>query len=305
MAYAGKKLKAGSSQAKVYFDAGHSGWLSASEAAARLNGADIAGSADGISLNVSNYRLTSTEVAYAKQIIAATGHSFLKAVIDTSRNGNGPAGSEWCDPAGRMIGTPSTNATGDAAIAAFLWIKLPGEADGCIAGAGQFVAQRAYDLAVNAPQPSLPPSSPPASPSASASASPSVSPSASRSPSASPSASASPSPSTSTNPLGCRAVYTKPSQWPGGFTGNLVITNQGAALNGWTVTFTLGTGVGIQQGWNGNWTVSGAQVTVTNLGWNNIVASGASITLGFNGSYAGSNSPVPTNIRLNGVLCSS
>lgn len=28
MAYAGKKLKAGSAQAKVYFDAGHSAWLS-------------------------------------------------------------------------------------------------------------------------------------------------------------------------------------------------------------------------------------------------------------------------------------
>src|SRR6478735_9765562 len=34
MAYAGRKLKAGSASAKVYFDIGHSGWLSASEAGA-------------------------------------------------------------------------------------------------------------------------------------------------------------------------------------------------------------------------------------------------------------------------------
>jgi endoglucanase len=153
MAYAGKRLKQGSSQARVYFDIGHSAWLSASEAASRLVAADIANSADGISTNVSNYRTTSAEVSYAKAIINATGISRLQAVVDTSRNGNGPLGSEWCDPAGRAIGTPSTTETGDAKVDAFLWVKLPGEADGCIAGAGQFVPQRAYDLAIAAPPP--------------------------------------------------------------------------------------------------------------------------------------------------------
>jgi endoglucanase len=150
MSYAGQRLKAGSAQARVYFDAAHSAWLPAGEMAARLVGSNIGTSADGISTNVSNYRRTADEVAYAKAVIAATGVSRLRAVIDTSRNGNGPAGSEWCDPAGRAIGTPSTNSTGDAMIDAFLWIKLPGEADGCIAPAGQFVPQRAYDLAIAA-----------------------------------------------------------------------------------------------------------------------------------------------------------
>jgi endoglucanase len=150
MAYAGKRLKAGSSQARVYFDIGHSAWLPASEAASRLVASDIANSADGISTNVSNMQTTSAEVSYAKQVIAATGISRLQAVIDTSRNGNGPLGSDWCDPPGRAIGTPSTNATGDAKIDAFLWVKLPGEADGCIAPAGQFVPQRAYELALAA-----------------------------------------------------------------------------------------------------------------------------------------------------------
>ena len=87
-------------------------------------------------------------MAYVKEVIAATGATHLRAVIDTSRNGNGPSqASEWCDPAGRATGTPSTDQTGDPMIDAFLWIKLPGEADGLIAGAGEFVAQRAYDLA--------------------------------------------------------------------------------------------------------------------------------------------------------------
>ena len=157
IAYAGKKLRAASSQARVYFDIGHSNWLSPSEAASRLNAADIANSADGISTNVSNYRSTSAEINFAKQVIAATGISRLQAVIDTSRNGNGPLGSEWCDPSGRAIGTPSTTATGDGQIAAFVWVKPPGESDGCIGPAGQFVAQRAYDLAIAA-GPVIPPS---------------------------------------------------------------------------------------------------------------------------------------------------
>jgi endoglucanase len=149
MAYAGKRLKAGSAQARVYFDIGHSAWLSPGEAAARLRAADISNSADGISTNVSNYRRTADEVNFAKAVLSNLGDSRLRAVVDTSRNGNGPAGSEWCDPPGRAIGTPSTTETGDTRIAAFLWVKLPGEADGCIAGAGQFVPQRAYELATS------------------------------------------------------------------------------------------------------------------------------------------------------------
>ncbi|MBP2479075.1 cellulase/cellobiase CelA1 [Crossiella equi] len=148
MAYAGKKLKAGSARAKVYFDAAHSSWHPAAEMAARLAAADIAGSADGISLNVSNYHTTAASVAFGKDVLARLGNSRLRMVVDTSRNGNGPLGSEWCDPAGRAIGTPSTTETGDALVDAFLWVKLPGESDGCIAPAGQFVPQRAYELAV-------------------------------------------------------------------------------------------------------------------------------------------------------------
>lgn len=151
LAYAGKALKAGSAEAKVYFDAGHSNWLSPSAIASRLVAADVANSADGISTNVSNYNATSDEVAYDKEVLAAIGDPDLHAVVDTSRNGNGPApDAEWCDPAGRAIGTPSTDQTGDAQIDAFLWVKLPGEADGCAAAAGEFVPQLAYDMAVAA-----------------------------------------------------------------------------------------------------------------------------------------------------------
>ena len=149
MAYAGKRLKAGSDQALVFFDIGHSAWLDPGEAANRLRAADIAASADGISTNVSNYRTTADETAFATAVLANLGDNRLRAVIDTSRNGNGPDGGEWCDPPGRAVGTSSTTETGDARIAAYLWVKLPGEADGCIAPAGQFVPDRAYELATS------------------------------------------------------------------------------------------------------------------------------------------------------------
>ncbi|MGW4501716.1 glycoside hydrolase family 6 protein [Micromonospora sp. NPDC004336] len=289
MAYAGKRLKAGSSAARVYFDTGHSAWLSPAEAAARLVGADIANSADGISLNVSNYRRTADEVAYAKQVIAATGVSRLKAVVDTSRNGNGPAGSEWCDPAGRAIGTPSTTATGDPAVDAYLWVKLPGEADGCIAPAGQFVPQRAYDLAVAAgPAPTTAP--------------PTTTPPTSAPPTTTPPTSA---PPTSTPPPtgGCTVAYTA-NAWSGGFTAELRVTNRGAPLTGWTLTFAPGPGVRLTNGWNGEWSQSGDVITVRNAAWNASLPTGGTTSLGFQGTWSGGTLPTPTGYTLNGTPCS-
>ena len=85
----------------------HSAWLAPAEMAARLVRADIANSADGISVNVSNYRTAAESLPYLRLSSRLPANPGLKGVIDTSRNGNGPVGSEWCDPAGRAIGTPA------------------------------------------------------------------------------------------------------------------------------------------------------------------------------------------------------
>ncbi|WP_433436030.1 glycoside hydrolase family 6 protein [Nonomuraea sp. CA-141351] len=266
MAYAGKKLKGTSSQVKVYFDIGHDAWLSASEAASRLAGADVANSADGIALNTSNYRATPGLVSYAKSIIAATGVSKLKAVIDTSRNGNGPQGSEWCDPAGRATGIWSTTSTGDSAIDAYLWVKPPGEADGCIAAAGQFVPQRAYDLAMAAPPPT---GTPTVTPTATPTVTPTVTP--------------------TTGPSGCAATYKVTSQWQGSFQGEVTVKNTGSSpISGWKVGWTFPNGQTISQLWNGNLSGSGT-VTVTNLNWNGALTAGATTTFGFVASWSSQN----------------
>ncbi|WP_315096623.1 glycoside hydrolase family 6 protein [uncultured Cellulomonas sp.] len=62
------------------------------------------------------------------------------AVIDTSRNGQGPwtapAGSPagdaqvWCNPPDRGLGDRPTLSTGDPYVDAYLWVKVPGESDG-------------------------------------------------------------------------------------------------------------------------------------------------------------------------------
>jgi endoglucanase len=283
IAYAGKKLKSGSAQTKVYFDIGHSAWLSPGEAAARLRGADISNSADGISTNVSNYRGTGDEAGYAKSVLNAVGDSRLKAVIDTSRNGNGPAGSEWCDPAGRAVGTPSTDQTGDGQLAAFLWVKPPGEADGCIAAAGQFVPQRAYDLAAGGNW--TPPST---------------------TTSTTTTTTTSPSTTTTTPPQGpgaCKATHRVVNSWSSGYTAEIVIENRAAAVDGWAFTFSA-PGVTVSQGWNGTWTDTGDTVRVQSESWNGKLATGGTVTIGYNASYTGGTPPF-LSPALNGTACTT
>ena len=139
-------IKASCGTCSVYLDAGHSNWVAPADMANRLLDAGVL-AADGFFTNVSNYNATAPEQAFGAQVLNELGNpNGLAQVIDTSRNGNG-ANGEWCDAPGRAIGDDPSLNTGAANVDAFLWIKVPGEADGCIAGAGQFVPDRAFELA--------------------------------------------------------------------------------------------------------------------------------------------------------------
>jgi len=117
----------------VYLDGGNSSWKSAGDQANRLTRANVAG-ADGFVLNVSNFQLTSNSIAYGKAVSNLIGGKHF--VIDTSRNGLGPtADNQWCNPAGRALGSPNTTVTDDSRVDAYLWIKPPGESDGSCNGA--------------------------------------------------------------------------------------------------------------------------------------------------------------------------
>ncbi|MER6822430.1 glycoside hydrolase family 6 protein [Streptomyces cellulosae] len=150
LARAGRVFKQANPRARVYYDAGHSGWRTPAEQADLLRqaGAASPASSDGVFSNVSNFHATADEIAYDRAVLDALGGSGLGAVIDTSRNGNGaPADGEWCDPAGRTLGRAPTLSTGEARIDAYLWVKLPGESDGCKGAPGTFSPSYAYDLA--------------------------------------------------------------------------------------------------------------------------------------------------------------
>ena len=117
-------------RASVYIDAGNAKWKSASEMAKRLQQVDIA-SADGFSLNVSNYMSSAANIAYGEQLSKLVGGKHF--IIDTSRNGAGTA-SDWCNPRGQALGVAPTTNTGHPLVDAYLWIKQPGESDGTCQG---------------------------------------------------------------------------------------------------------------------------------------------------------------------------
>jgi endoglucanase len=63
----------------------------------------------------------------------------VKFVVDTSRNAVGPwnptpyskeVGQDWCNPPNRGLGLTPTANTGNALVAAYLWVKTPGQSDG-------------------------------------------------------------------------------------------------------------------------------------------------------------------------------
>ena len=134
--------------------------------------------------------------------------------------------------------------------------------------------------------------------------SPSISPSRTTSPSPSPSRTTSPSPSP-TGSTACAVTYRVQTQWNVGFTASVTIANTGtAAINGWTLGFAFTAGQAVTQGWSATWSQSAGQVGAASLSWNAAVAPGASVVIGFNGSWTGSN-PSPTGFTLNGKTCAA
>ena len=135
--------------ALVYVDIGHSNWLSPKEANELLNKVSN-DKVRGFAVNVSNYRTTQESMEWSKKLCEHRPNDYF--VIDTSRNGNGPHGNEWCNPPGRSLGTPPTCDTGDEKCDAFLWIKIPGESDGKAnkgPKAGKFWGEMAEELVNN------------------------------------------------------------------------------------------------------------------------------------------------------------
>jgi len=104
----------------------------------------------------------------------------------------------------------------------------------------------------------------------------------------------------------CSVHYAVTNQWNTGFGASFTVTNTGTtAINGWTLQFAFPNGQTITQLWNGSFTQSGSNVSITSLSYNASIAPGATMASppGFNGAWSGTNN-APTSFTLNGVACS-
>jgi endo-1,4-beta-xylanase len=108
---------------------------------------------------------------------------------------------------------------------------------------------------------------------------------------------------TSAASTGCSVTYSIGSQWSGGFTADLAITNLGSPVSAWTLSWDFTAGQQVTQGWDATYSQAGTQVTAVNAGWNGSLATGGTTSIGFNGSWNNSSNPAPTGFSLNGVAC--
>ncbi|WP_246159271.1 glycoside hydrolase family 11 protein [Catellatospora sichuanensis] len=101
----------------------------------------------------------------------------------------------------------------------------------------------------------------------------------------------------------CR-VTNSVSAWNTGLTDNITITNTGsAAINGWSLRFSLASGQAITSGWNATYAPASGQVTATNVSYNATIPPGGTTTIGFQATHTG-NSAAPSGFTLNGTACS-
>ena len=119
---------------------------------------------------------------------------------------------------------------------------------------------------------------------------PSTTPPPSSTPTPTPTPTPSPTPSPTSGTGACSGAYSVTSSWPGGFQGQVVVTNTGSAtLNSWQLGWTFPGSQAINNLWNGSYTQSGGKVTVTNESYDGTLAPGASTTVGFTATYSGTN----------------
>nr|WP_211194458.1 glycoside hydrolase family 6 protein [Pyxidicoccus fallax] len=145
--YATERIRDLAPNTWAYLDGGNARWIAADTMAQRLESAGVR-NIRGFALNVSNFYSVSESAAYASAVNTALNNRYgytRPFVVDTSRNGNGSNG-EWCNPAGRKLGTPSQIGGGAELL---LWVKVPGDSDGqCGIAPGTPAGTFSPDLAI-------------------------------------------------------------------------------------------------------------------------------------------------------------
>ncbi len=100
----------------------------------------------------------------------------------------------------------------------------------------------------------------------------------------------------------CTVDYKVQNQWDTGFTTAVTITNNSAAKSSWSLKWSYAGNQKVTNFWNSKISQSGTAVTATNESYNGTLATGGSVSFGFQGTYSGSNA-VPATFTLDGVTC--
>ena len=101
---------------------------------------------------------------------------------------------------------------------------------------------------------------------------------------------------------GCSVAYSVQSQWSTGFVVSITITNLGSPMTSWNLGYSYSGNQQVTNGWNGTWSQSGENVTVTNASYNGSVATNGTVNFGAQFSYSGTNTN-PTAFTVNGTQC--
>lgn len=85
---------------------------------------------------------------------------------------------------------------------------------------------------------------------------------------------------------GCTATYVRDSEWTGGFSAQVTVTNKSSStISHWSVSFGFPGDQQITSFWNAAIQQSGSAVFATNASYNGTIGAGGSTTFGFNGTW--------------------
>src|SRR5580700_7809679 len=110
--------------------------------------------------------------------------------------------------------------------------------------------------------------------------------------------------SAATSAAACQVQYTVQNQWSTGFSLAVAVTNEGSPVTSWTLGYSYAGNQQLTEGWDGTWSQSGKNVTLTSASWNGSLGTGGRTSAGANFSYSGTNA-APTAFTLNGTTCST
>ena len=99
----------------------------------------------------------------------------------------------------------------------------------------------------------------------------------------------------------CSVNYSVGSSWDGGFQADVAITNLGPAVTSWHLAWDFPGDQKVTSAWNAKVTQSGTSVTAANESYNGTIATGRTVSFGFQGS--GTAEPSPEEFTLDGTVC--